>query len=84
MPQADSFYHLIGRHLHYQGRQLQVVEVLPDGPALVLAETGGDGTIQANQFGEANRRVPETWTIPCYSGDGRSPHPLLAQLGLDR
>ena len=72
---------LIGRRTQYQGRSLVVVEILPDGPCVVLREANGPKPIQANQFGEVGRRAPATWTIPVYRPDG-SYHPVFRELGL--
>ena len=72
---------LVGRRARYQGRSLVVLEVLPETPAVVLAEPAAQRPIQANQFGEVGRRAPATWTIPVYQPDG-SYHPLFRELGL--
>ena len=54
---------LIGGRARHQGRVYEIVEVLEDGPALVL-QSDDDNTIQADQLGEAHRRVPQTIEIP--------------------
>jgi len=57
---------LIGRRARHQGRLYEIVEVLmEDVPTLVL-KSSDTNTIQADQHGEAHRRVPETTevTIP--------------------
>lgn len=54
---------LIGKQLTYHGHAYQVIEVLADGPSLVL-EYASHSVIQADMHGEAHRRVPETVTIP--------------------
>lgn len=58
---------MIGIKLCYNDKACQVVEVLEDGPSLVLQyfENG----IQDNQHGNAHRRVPETFCIPILSRD---------------
>lgn len=73
---------LIGQAVTFRGRQLTVVEVLPEQPALVLAESRGDAGIQANQFGEAARRAPRNWTVPVHDSHGDI-HPLLRELMID-
>lgn len=72
---------LIGRRVDFRGRRLQIVEVLAEGPALVLMEPGGARPIQATQFNQAGRRAPDTWTVPLRGPDG-APHPLLSELTL--
>lgn len=81
-PTADHLRGLIGRSVDYHGRRLKVVEVLTDGPALVLEQVGGSRAIHGNQFGEPGRRSPETWTLPVLDTDGRGLHPLMEELGL--
>lgn len=80
---TEGLRRLIGRRVRYRGRELRVLEVLSDGPALVLSEPEGQRHIQANQFGEAGRRAPETWTIPVYNPGRRELHPLFQELGFD-
>ena len=48
------------------GKSFQVVEVLSDGPSLVVECDELKQRIQANQFGNGNRRVPESHIIPVY------------------
>jgi hypothetical protein len=73
---------LLGRQVLYRDRTLHVVEILPEEPALVLAEPMAEPSIQANQFGEASRRAPRTWTVPVFSTDGSDFHPLMKELQL--
>ena len=53
----------IGRFARHQETVYEVIEVLEDTPALVLQDCEQHTTIQADQHGEAHRRVPETRTI---------------------
>ncbi len=56
---------MIGLRVLHLGSPCQVVEVLEDGPALVLLDLEeSHSTIQADQHGEAHRRVRVTYTIP--------------------
>lgn len=73
---------LVGRAVRYRGRRLQILEVLLDGPALVLCEPQGQRVIQADQFGDARRRAPETWTVPVFGPGRRELHPLFRELEL--
>ncbi|HHQ42701.1 MAG TPA: hypothetical protein ENK20_10500 [Chromatiales bacterium] len=76
---------LVGLELDWEGHRWQVIEVLPDGPTVVLQATDGAREIQANQHGEAVRRVPRCREVPARDADG-GPHPellgLLAAAGL--
>ncbi len=54
---------LIGRQARYHGVKYEIIEVLEDGPSLVLEDCENHKTIQADQHGEAHRRVPQTVTL---------------------
>ncbi len=60
---AGSLRQLIGRRARYQGARYEIIEILEDGPSLVLQECGNHTIIQADQLGEAHRRVPPTLTL---------------------
>jgi len=53
----------IGCYARHQGTVYEIIEVLEDAPALVLQDCEEHTTIQADQHGEAHRRVPQTRTI---------------------
>lgn len=54
---------LIGARARYQGRIYEILEIIEDEPALVLQDES-HSTIQADQHGDAHRRVPSTVTVP--------------------
>jgi hypothetical protein len=60
---------MIGLEVHYRGMYHLVIEVLEDGPALVLEERGTEPGIQPSLLGVATRRVPQTHTVPVLSDD---------------
>lgn len=73
----------IGREVVLEGERYRVVEVLDDaGPTLVLRSETTGPVIQANQHGEATRRVPLTRSVPVFSGDEKSVHPQFLKLNL--
>ncbi|MBI5040067.1 MAG: hypothetical protein HZB57_02345 [Gammaproteobacteria bacterium] len=73
----------IGREVVLAGERYRIVEVLNDtSPALVLCSESTAPTIQANQHGEATRRVPRTRTLPVFSADSGLPHPEFLKLNL--
>ena len=74
---------MIGLKVRHQGKCCQIIEVLEDGPSLVLLNCEDTPTIQANQFGDANRRVPQTHTIPVLTPDQTELHALFLALDLD-
>jgi len=62
----------IGRNVRHKNIIYEVIEVLEDVPALVLQDCEHHTKIQADQHGEAHRRVPETKTIIIpVDNDGR-------------
>lgn len=75
-----SLHDLVGRRLVYDGVACQVIDVVHDGPFVVLSCDATVGVIQANQFGEARRRVPQTYMIPLWSQVRDDLHPVLREL----
>lgn len=55
---------LIGRRVRYQGDLYEVLEVLEDDPPSLVLQNYAHTTIQADQHGDAHRRVPEIITLP--------------------
>lgn len=61
---------MIGIQLYHNNNACIVIEVLEDGPSLVIQHIQlGSSTIQSNQYGNAHRRTPETYCIPVLSAD---------------
>ncbi len=56
---------LIGQRVLHEGCLCQVIEVLEEGPCLVLQDLGGPD-IQPDQYGEAHRLAPRTYTVPVW------------------
>ena len=77
---SSNLHSLVGRRLVYEGVACQVIDVISDGPTVVLCRTDADGIIQPNQFGEARRRVPQTYMIPFWSQVRDDLHPVLIEL----
>ena len=72
---------MIGIHVYHQGVACHIVEVLEDGPSIVLKCLDEDH-IQANQYGDPSRRVAQTFIIPVLSIDGGTIHPAYLALDL--
>ncbi len=60
----DDLHSLLGRAFSYQGESCTIIELLQTENALVLQCNSQHHTIQANQFGEANRRASSYHTLP--------------------
>lgn len=73
---------LIGTRLRHQGQSCRIIEVVEPGPMLIVQCENTNGVIQANQYGDATRRVPKTISIPVLSEDGSEYHPEFRLLGL--
>ena len=63
---------LIGVQVQYRGTLCQVIEILEDDPALILQELAQHPAIQADQHGEAHRRVQPTITVPVLDKEGKN------------
>ncbi len=72
----------IGQELEFEGQHCRIIELLEDGPALILVCDSSMAVIQANQYGDATRRVGRTRTVPVYSADG-SYHADFLKLNLE-
>lgn len=82
MVDVAKLRNLIGHEVHFDGQRCQIIEVLEDGPAVILQNQDHDTTIQPDQHGEAHRKVPATFTIPvlCQEGEGLNPEFSAMQL----
>ena len=61
---------MIGLQVKYHDTYCRVVEILDDGPTIILEDMEIQNiSIQADQHGEAHRRVPQTYTISVLSPD---------------
>lgn len=74
---------MIGLHVTHNGAPCQIIEVLEDGPAIVLQSRGSDKPVQSNQHGEGSRRVSETFTIPVLTRDKNEFHPQYLALDIE-
>ncbi|WP_303905823.1 hypothetical protein [Thiohalomonas denitrificans] len=84
MPELDfsmeQLRGMIGIEVKHRGIPCRVIEVLDDGPTLVLQDLNRRD-MQTDQYGDPRRRVPATYTVPVLDTDCRSIHPDF--LGLD-
>jgi len=78
----DQLRSMIGLRLLHQGILCQVIEVLEDGPSLVLQSLNEAPTIQPNQHGEATRFTPVTYTVAVLTPDKTELHPQFLALDL--
>lgn len=69
---------LIGARVRLHGDLCQVIEVLPEGPVVVLQTLGSEHVIQANAQGEASRKVPRLIEIDALLGGEQVLDPRVA------
>jgi len=61
---------MIGQQVRLHGDLHQVIEILPEGPVVVLQALQQASVIQANAQGEASRLVPRIVEVPaCLGGE---------------
>jgi len=68
--------------MYHQNVLCHVVEVLEDGPSIVLQSLESMQNIQPNLHGDATRRVPTTYTIPVLNHDKTELHSDYLALNL--
>jgi len=73
---------MIGVRVQYLQHAWQVVEVLEDGPSVVLENLQPHRVIQQDQYGEGYRRVPHRMSVPVLSRDRQALHPEFLDLEL--
>jgi len=66
---TEQMRSMIGLRVKYHEVYCQVIEIIEDGPAIVLEDLEMHTSIQADQHGEAHRKVPKTYTITILSKD---------------
>ncbi len=72
---------MIGIQVEHNGRACEVVEVLEDGPSIVL-RCLDQSNIQTSLHGNPTRRAPQTYTIPVLTPDQRELHAEFLSLDL--
>ncbi len=61
----------LGMSVEYEGSAYKLIELLEDELAIVLEACHKFTDIQADQMGEAHRRVPRTIMIPVLVGENK-------------
>ena len=79
---VEDLQNLIGKEVNYEGGTCKVIEILEDGPALILQQRNTEIGIQCDQHDGAHRRVPQTITIPVIDEKTKELHPDFVSLNL--
>lgn len=74
---------MIGTRVRFESQCWEIIEVLEEGPAIILQDCNQHTVIQADQHGEAHRHVPSTRTVPIFAGDGQSLSAAFLSMDLD-
>ena len=67
---AQRMRKMIGDHFHYLDQNWVLIEVLEQEDNLILVALNSHAPIQADQYGQATRRVPETLTLQISDPEG--------------
>ncbi len=78
---AQQLRALIGTRIQHLGLACRLIEVIDDGPAVVL-QCEQDRVIQEDQHGAPTRHAPRTFTIPVFTGNRQGLNPDFLDLGL--
>lgn len=70
----------LSKEFIFDGVQCRVIAVLEDLPGLVLEDLQQEQGVQQNQYGNAHRRAPTTYTIAVQSHLATELHPLYSVL----
>lgn len=74
LPDTNALQAWLGREVSWQGLRYQVIEILDDGPALVLESTHAGHHIQTDAHGRPRREARDTILIRVLDHDRREPH----------
>jgi hypothetical protein len=80
-PTLETLRSLLGRRVRHEDSVWVVVDVLADGPSLVLRDCEDHVALQRDQFGEPTRLVPRTVLLRVWEAETQQPTPEF--LGLD-
>lgn len=70
---------LIGQRVAVHGESFQIIEIIAEGPTVVLQSLADETVIQANAQGEASRRVPRITEVPAWIGGEDLLDPRVAE-----
>lgn len=65
-PDLQTLRDAIGRVIRFRGQPCRIIEILDDGPTVVIECLDANKAIQANQFGDATRRVAQLLSVPVF------------------
>lgn len=81
-PTLPQLRGLIGQCVSFHGVACRVIEVLEDGPMVVLQDAERNTDIQDNLYGEPSRQVPRVYQVPVWDDREGALHPDFGELTL--
>lgn len=78
---VEQLREMLGTCVMHEGVEWRVIEVLEDGPSIVLLNHCHN-VVQSDQYGDGYRRVVEHRTIQILTEDGAAIHPDFLALDL--
>lgn len=78
----DQLRGMLGLRVRYRGTIYSVLEVIEDGPALVMEPEVAVSSIQTDAYGNARRQARALLTVPVLSADRREIHPEFLAIDL--
>lgn len=79
---VDQLRSMLGLRVSYRGTIYTVLEVIEDGPAIVLEPEIAIPSIQPDAYGNARRQSRSLVTIPILSADRQAIHPEFLVIDL--
>lgn len=79
---VDQLRGMLGLRVRYRGAIYSVIEVIEDGPAIVIEPELAVSAIQADAYGNARRQSRTLLTVPVLSADQQQIHPEFLAIDL--
>ena len=80
LPDAGLLRAWLGREITWRGQRYRVVEILDDGPALVLESASSAHHIQPDAHGRPHREARDTLLIPVWDAETQKRHADFIEL----
>ena len=80
LPDGSHLQTWLGREVAWRGQRYRVVEVLDDGPALVLESASAAHHIQPDAHGRPHREARDTLLIPLWDPERQERHADFTEL----
>jgi hypothetical protein len=82
-PTLQALRSLVGQRVRHQNSTWCVIDVLADGPSVVLRDCENHLALQRDQFGEPHRMVPRTLVVAVWDDETQQPTSEFLSLAID-